>query len=161
MGASWSVDINLFGVAGAHWSSEFANLTKPTNTTNVILPPDLCGPANLLSAGNAFWLVFVLAVGCVVQLPGSVYLFDRSNFYRFSPELGVADALSVLVLLVKGTWRGHQWRESLVAVFVVRAGIGRGDLWWRERIDVTRFDSNTNDDTGPATGIFKLTCRWN
>ena len=149
MGSSWSVDINIFGIAGAHWSSELANLTKPPNATiPAILPPDNCGPANLLSAGNAFWLVFVLAVACVVQLPGSVFLFDRSNFYRFSPELGVADALSVLVLLLKATWRGYQWRESLVAVFVVRESIGRGDLWWRERIDVSRFESNTNDVTG-------------
>src|SRR2546423_8509862 len=151
MGASWSVDINLFGVAGAHWSSELANLTKPTNTTIPILPPDECGPANLLSAGNAFWLVFVLAVGCVVQLPGSIFLFDRSNFYRFSPELGIADALSVLVLLIKATWRGHQWREALVAVLVVRESIGRGDLWWRERIDAASFGSNMNENTGQMT----------
>ena len=148
MGAAWSFDINIFGVAGAYWSSELANFTKPSNVTAPIIPPDDCGPANLLSPGNAFWMVFVLAIACVVQLPGSIFLFDRSNFYRFSPELGVADALSVLVLLSKARWRGYQWRESLVSVFVVREGVGRGDLWWRESIDTTRFELNSNNETG-------------
>jgi hypothetical protein len=100
----------------------------------------------------------VLAVGCVVQLPGSVLLFDRSNFYRFSPELGIADALSVIVLLIKARWKGYQWRESLVAVFVVREGIGRGELWWRERIDAGRFQLNSNDTGAPYSDLI-LICR--
>jgi|SRR5579859_6467224 len=111
MGSSWSVEINIFSIAGAYWSSELANRTRLSNATVPIV-------------------------------------VDRSNFYRFSPELGVADALSTLVLLVRARWRGYQWWESLVAVFVVREGVGRGDLWWREKIYTARFEVNRENNTG-------------
>lgn len=119
--------INLLFV-GIHWKSNGDVVAYRNVTTDGI---DTCGPANLLSAGYALWLVLVPAVACVLQHPGSVFLFGRSNFYRFAPELGIADGLGVVALLVKALRQGHRWRESVVAVFVVREGIGRGELWWR------------------------------
>src|SRR5271156_4539747 len=83
---------------------------------NKTLFEDSCPPTNTLSSGNAFWVVFVLAVACVVQLPGSIYLFDRSTFYRFSPELGLVDALATAALIIKALHGGYRWAESVVAV---------------------------------------------
>lgn len=92
---------------------------------------DGCGSPNLISSGFVLWLILVPAVACVVQLPGSVFLYGRSNFYRLAPEIGVADCLATVCLVLKALWRGYRWKESVAAVFAVREGIGAGDLWWR------------------------------
>ncbi len=94
---------------------------------------DDCGPANLISSGFALWLVLAPAVACVVQLPGSILFHGRSNFYRFAPEMGMADCLATLILLFKALRRGYGWTQSVLAVFLIREGIGEGDLWWREK----------------------------
>jgi hypothetical protein len=110
---------------------------------------DNCGPPNLISSGYALWLVLVPAVACVVQLPGSVFLYRRSNFYRFAPEIGVADCLATVILLAKALWKGYRWKESVAAVFLVREGIGRGDLWWRGIASVGT-DNEAEDADAPA-----------
>src|SRR5579862_1651439 len=85
------------------------------NETDWYTPPtkivDNCGPPNTISSGYALWLVLIPAVGCVVQLPGSVFLHKRSNFYRFAPEIGIADALASVVLAGKAVVRGRRWKE--------------------------------------------------
>jgi hypothetical protein len=96
---------------------------------------DSCGPPNLWSAGYALWLALIPAVGCVVQCPGSVFLFRRSNFYRFAPEIGIADSLAVMTLVFKALIKGYRWKESVAAVLLVREGVGRGELWWRDTVD--------------------------
>jgi hypothetical protein len=101
---------------------------------------DNCGPPNLISTGYALWLVLVPAVACVVQLPGSVFLYRRSNFYRFAPEIGMADCLATITLLAKALRKGYSWKESVAAVFIVREGIGRADLWWRGIASVESAD---------------------
>jgi hypothetical protein len=93
---------------------------------------DYCGPSNLISSGFVLWLLLVPAIACVVQLPGSVFLYRRSNFYRFAPEIGLADCLATVCLIVRAIWKGYRWKESIAAVFLVREGVGKGDLWWRE-----------------------------
>lgn len=124
---AWSFSFSLWIVNGIYESNYNASAyQKPT-----IITVDDCGPPNLISPGYGLWLVLVPAVACVSQLPGSLLLFGRSNFYRFSPELGIAEALAAVVLLVKAVWAGYRWDEGLAAVLVVREAIGRGDLWWR------------------------------
>jgi hypothetical protein len=80
-----------------------------------VIKIDECGPDNLLSAGFALWLVPVPAVACVVQLSGSIFLFNRSNFSRFSPELGIIDSLAVLILFAKALSNGYLWNEVIAA----------------------------------------------
>ena len=104
-------------------------------TTPEIIETNDCGPSNLISAGHAFWLVLVPAVACVVQLLSSLFLFRRSNFCRFSSGLGIVDTLVMLSLLLKAFWRGYRWDESIAAVFAVRDGIGRKDLWRRADLE--------------------------
>ena len=71
-----------------------------------------------------------------MQLEGSVFLFRRSNFYRFAPEIGLADSLATLALVGKALIRGYRWKESVAAVLLVREGVGSGELWWREGSEV-------------------------
>ncbi|KAF2811714.1 uncharacterized protein BDZ99DRAFT_475235 [Mytilinidion resinicola] len=127
----WSFSFSLWVVNGAYVSNYNASLYREPD----IIEIDDCGPANLISAGFALWLVLVPAVACVVQLPGSLVLYRRSNFYRFSPELGLVETLAVLSLLTKALWKGYRWDESIAAVFAVRDGIGQGDLWWRKDLE--------------------------
>jgi len=152
MNFSFSVCPVVFCVAYTNLNLTEIGLNTTKTSFNQTLFSESCGPANTLSAGNAFWLVFVLAIACVVQLPGSVFLFGRSNFYRFSPELGIADALATAALIVRALWRGYRWTESVVAVFVVREGIGRGDLWWRENLPEFA-------QTVTATGAYSFWCK--
>lgn len=93
---------------------------------------DDCGPANLISSGFALWMVLAPAIASVVQLPGSILFHGRSNFYRFAPEMGLADCLATLILLLKALRRGYGWTHSVLAVFLIREAIGEGSLWWRE-----------------------------
>ena len=99
-------------------------------TTPEIIEIDDCGPSNLISANHTLWLVLVHAVACVIQLPGSLFLFRQSNFYRFSPELGIVDTLAVLSLLLTAFWRGYCWNESIATVFAAEDG-----LWWRANLE--------------------------
>jgi hypothetical protein len=130
-------------------SAYFINIYYSSGINDSYLEPakpqevDNCGPPNLISSSFALWLVLVPAIACVVQLPGSVFLYRRSNFYRFAPEIGLADCLATLMILAKALWRGYGWKESVAAVFIVREGIGKGDLWWREEAAV----GSTNECT--------------
>ncbi|RFU25230.1 hypothetical protein B7463_g11096, partial [Scytalidium lignicola] len=135
------------------WSFSFeayfinAYYISDLNTTHVEQPKphiiDNCGPSNLISSGFALWLVLVPAVACVVQLPGSVFLYRRSNFYRFAPEIGLADCLATILLLARALLRGYGWKESVAAIFLIREGIGRGDLWWRDEVATTEGSQRT------------------
>ncbi|PGH19181.1 hypothetical protein AJ80_04150 [Polytolypa hystricis UAMH7299] len=146
---TWSFSFSLWVVNGAYESDYNGTAYIKPNITEI----DDCGPDNLISAGYALWLVLVPAVACVVQLPGSLFLFRRSNFYRFSPELGLVDCFAVLTLIVKALWNGFRWDESIAAVFTVRDGIGRGDLWWRKDLrELSRVDEQVGEqDISPIS----------
>jgi hypothetical protein len=124
----WSFSASVYFINIYYSSSINDSYVEPSKPQEI----DNCGPPNLISPGFALWLVLVPAVACVVQLPGSVFLYRRSNFYRFAPEFGLADCLATLMILSKALWQGYGWKESVAAVFIVREGIGKGDLWWRE-----------------------------
>jgi hypothetical protein len=142
----WDFTFSFWIINGAYISNYNASLyTEPK-----IIEIDDCGPADLISAGFALWLVLVPAVACVVQLPGSLILFQRSNFYRFSPELGLVDTLAVISLLIKALWKGYRWDESIAAVFTVRDGIGQGDLWWRKDLE-TMFPADDGHPGNPLS----------
>lgn len=79
-------------------------------------------------SGLVLWLLLVPAIACVVQLPGSVFLYRRSNFYRFTPEIGLADCLATVCLVSKAVWYDCRWKEAIAAVFLVRDGVGSGEL---------------------------------
>ncbi|KAF3939207.1 hypothetical protein ABW19_dt0206094 [Dactylella cylindrospora] len=150
MGFSFSFSLWIVnGFYDSDWDSKAAN----RSTTTVI---DDCRPANLISAGFALWLVLVPAVACVSQLPGSTFLFKRSNFYRFSPELGLVEALSTITLVIKGLLSGFSWHQSVCGVLVVREGIGQGDLWWRRDIN-SQQDANTLQDPTSVGGPVNYT----
>jgi hypothetical protein len=137
----FSLNLIVFGIYYTSANLSISDSNATTSASNSTLPvfnltlfEESCPKPNTLSAGNAFWIVFVFAVACVVQLPGSIFLFERSNFYRFSPDLGIVDALATIALITRGIYSGYGWPETIVAVFLVRDGIGRGDLWWREEL---------------------------
>ena len=64
-----------------------------------------------------------------------MFLHKRSNFHRFAPEIGIADALASVVLVGKTVVKGWKWKEAVLGVMLIREGIGEGDLWWREGVD--------------------------
>lgn len=125
--ADWDFTFSAYFV-NVYWISSINDTYWDVPKTRIV---DDCGPPNLLSSGFALWLILVPAVACVIQLPGSVFLYGRSNFYRFAPEIGLADCLATICLVAKALWKGYRWKESVASVFLVREGIGAGDLWWR------------------------------
>lgn len=140
---TWSFSFSLWIINGVYYSDWNATNHRTPKTITV----DECGPPNFISGGYALWLVLVPAIACVAQLPGSVFLYGRSNFYRFSPELGIAECLAVIALTFEAMTLGYRWDMSLVAVFAVRDGIGKNDLWWREetqRAELTIPESSGN-----------------
>lgn len=137
----WTVSLDFWIINAFYDSAYNASQTGPE-----IIETDDCGPDNLISSGYALWLVLVPAVACVVQLPGSLFLFRRSNFYRFCPELGIVDALALISLIAQALLKGYPWSQSVTAVLAVRDGIGRGDLWWRRDLYAYLGSSGTADN---------------
>jgi len=86
---------------------------------------DNCDPPNILSPGYALWLA-------LLKLPGSTFLYRRSKFHRFTPEIKLTDCLATAALASKALLRGYRWKESIAAALLVREGMGAGELWWRE-----------------------------
>lgn len=129
---NWEFSASAY-IVNVYWASWINESYWDVPKTSVI---DSCGPPNSVSAGYALWLALIPAVGCVVQCPGSVFLFRRSNFYRFAPEIGIADSLAALSLVVKALLKGYRWKESVAAVLVIREGVGRGQLWWRDAVEI-------------------------
>jgi len=123
-------------VACVYWSNSAWNRTaEGGNGTNFVpVEIDNCGPIDVLTPGKAVWLLLVPVVACAVHLPGSMFLLNRSTWYRLSPEFGIADTLATMLFLVKALWRGHGWKNSVLAMLLMRDGIGRGDMWWRDRV---------------------------
>lgn len=141
----WSFYASLWVVSITYSSDLNSTHWEARETVEV----DDCGPLSVNTPGYALWLALVPAVACVVHLPGSVLLPGRSSLYRLSPELGLADALATLGLVVRALWEGYKWREAVVAVLAVREGFGRADLWWRQDCLVDEeFSSYEEADCG-------------
>ncbi|KAK6537093.1 hypothetical protein TWF694_011293 [Orbilia ellipsospora] len=136
MGNSWSFSFSFWIVNGIYESDRNVTAYRLRLNESEPIIIEQCGPSNLISAGYALWLVLIPAVACISQLPGSTFLSERSNFYRFSPELGIVETLNIIVLVIKGLLSGFGWHQSVLGVFVVREGIGNGDLWWRRDLSL-------------------------
>ena len=126
--SGWGITATLWIVNVGYYSE----WNESTWKSRELIETDDCGPANLISPGFVLWLVLAPAIACVVQLPGSVLFYGRSNLYRFAPEMGVADCLATLALLVKALRAGYTWTQSVLGIFLIREAIGEGDLWWRK-----------------------------
>ncbi|OCL04083.1 hypothetical protein AOQ84DRAFT_367808 [Glonium stellatum] len=89
--------------------------------------------AQELSQGGALGIILVLAIGCVIHMPGSVTLLAHKGLYRLAPELGIVEAVGLLVLVVRGRFYHKQsLRLSVKAVLALRHALGEGESWWLE-----------------------------
>ncbi|PGH19182.1 hypothetical protein AJ80_04151 [Polytolypa hystricis UAMH7299] len=108
--------------------------------------------AEELSQGEALWILLVLAVACVVHIPGSVTILGHKGLYRLAPELGIVETAAVLVLVVRGKFYHKQTlRRSIKATLALRHALGEGESWWLKGLSsgdrVTRSFTHSTLDT--------------
>lgn len=103
----------------------------PANQTEEPLVVHRCR-AEEYTPGTALNVIVLLAMACAVHMPGSLTAPRKAGLYRLAPELGIWDAMLLLLLLGKGRFLyGRSLKVSATSALMLRHFNAPGDRWWR------------------------------
>lgn len=89
--------------------------------------------AQELSPGGALGIMVVLATGSAIHMRGSIIFPRRGGFYRFAPELGIFEAMVILLTVAKSLFiHRKSLKVSVMATLMLRYFRGEDDLWWQQ-----------------------------